>query len=85
MRCERGTSNMVGIEGGSDAGTVFGGDGSTNGRRGLDRVCKALFFCVLFCFRLCQIFVVSWFAELISYLFWEVEKKDFSVNLSMIR
>ena len=48
MRCERGTSNTVGIEGGSVAGTVFEGDGSTNGRRGLDRVCKAL-FCV-FCF-----------------------------------
>lgn len=31
MRCERGTSNTVGTEGGSDAGKVFEGDGSTNG------------------------------------------------------
>jgi len=82
MRCERGTRNAVGIEGGSDAGKVFEGDGSTNGRRGLDSACKAL-FCV-FCVCLCHVFVVSWVAELISYLFQEVEKKDFSINLSMI-
>lgn len=48
MRCERGTRNTVGIEGGGDAGKVFEGDGSTYGRRGLDSVCKA-WFCV-FCF-----------------------------------
>ena len=82
MRCERGTRNAVGIEGGSNAGKVFEGDGSTNGRRGLDGACEAL-FCV-FCFCLCQIFVVSWIAELISYFLQEVERKDFSISLSMI-
>ena len=50
MRCERGTRNAVGIEGGSNAGKVFEGDGSTNGRRGLDGACEALFcvFCICF-------------------------------------
>lgn len=48
MRCERGTRNTVGIEGGSNAGKVFEGDGSTNGRRGLDSACETL--CCMFCF-----------------------------------
>ena len=59
MRCERGTRNAVGIEGGSNAGKVFEGDGSTNGRRGLDGACEALFcvFCIVFAyvkFLLCR-------------------------------
>ena len=59
MRCERGTRTAVGIEGGSNAGKVCEGDGSTNGRRGLDGACEALFcvFCFVFAyvkFLLCR-------------------------------
>ena len=84
MKCEGGTRNKVGIEGGSDAGKGVWrrGEGTGWGEAVLIGYVEDTVLCVFFFFFFSlQSFVMSWVAKLISCLFQEVEKKDLDLKV----